>query len=76
MPSIISDPTEYLTVVDSRTQREYRIDITDNSVKATDFSRITLSHESADSSSQTTSGLRIFDKGFLNTACVESAITV
>ncbi|KAI1080949.1 citrate synthase [Whalleya microplaca] len=69
------DLAEYLTVIDSRTQQKYTIDITNNSVKATDFSQITPFPPTTNPENQTTSGLRIFDKGFLNTACVESSIT-
>lgn len=65
-------PAEYLTVLDSRTGRDYTIPITNNSVKAVDLGSITPPTNSCPS---TDAGLKVFDRGFVNTACVESSIT-
>ncbi|OJJ45314.1 hypothetical protein ASPZODRAFT_133962 [Penicilliopsis zonata CBS 506.65] len=51
-----------LTVTDNRTAKSYEIPIVHNSVKATEFKRIS-------------SGLKIMDPGFQNTAVAESEIT-
>lgn len=72
MPTL-EDPTEYLKVFDSRTQRDYKIHISNNAVRATDFSSIKLPSGSLAQNGQ---GLRVFDRGFMNTACVESSITL
>ncbi|KAL1639573.1 hypothetical protein SLS58_007772 [Diplodia intermedia] len=64
-----------LTVLDNRTNRSYNIDIKHNAIKATDFRQITAAGIAADPVDQVESGLRIIDKGFLNTACMESNIT-
>ena len=64
-----------LTVTDNRTGRQYTIPIHRNTVKATDFRRITAAGLGADPAQQLESGLKIFDRGYLNTACMESKIT-
>ncbi|OJD32504.1 citrate synthase [Diplodia corticola] len=64
-----------LTVVDNRTNRSYNIDIHHNAIKATDFRQISAAGIAADPVDQVESGLRIIDKGFLNTACMESSVT-
>ncbi|KAI1414587.1 citrate synthase [Hypoxylon sp. FL1857] len=69
------NPAGYLTVIDSRTKRDYRIPIVNNSVKASDFRQITSVDASTGAKSESESGLKIFDRGFVNTACVESSIT-
>ncbi|KAB2572699.1 citrate synthase [Lasiodiplodia theobromae] len=65
-----------LTVTDNRTNRSYNIDIKHNAIKATDFRQITAAGVAADPVDQVESGLRIIDKGYLNTACMESSITL
>lgn len=65
-----------LTVVDNRTQRSYEIEIKHNAIKATDLRRITAAGVAADPVDQVESGLRVLDKGYLNTACMESAVTL
>ncbi|KJX95889.1 hypothetical protein TI39_contig950g00014 [Zymoseptoria brevis] len=47
-----------------------------NSVRATDFRQIAAAGRGADPVDQVESGLRIIDRGFLNTACMESNITL
>jgi citrate synthase len=64
-----------LTVTDNRTNRQYTIPIVRNYVKATDFRRITAAGMGADPADQVESGLKVLDRGYLNTACMESAIT-
>lgn len=65
-----------LTVTDNRTNRSYNIAIKHNAIKATDFRQITAAGVAADPVDQVESGLRIIDKGYLNTACMESSITL
>ncbi|KAF2088726.1 citrate synthase [Saccharata proteae CBS 121410] len=65
-----------LTVTDNRTKRSYEIPIQHNAIKATDFRRITAAGRGADPVDQVESGLRVIDKGYLNTACMESSITL
>ena len=65
-----------LSITDNRTQRTYQIPIVHNAVKAVDFRRITAAQEGADMIDQLDNGLRIVDKGYLNTACMESSITL
>lgn len=73
--SILED-SEFLKVYDSRTEKEYKIPIHNNSVKATDFNQVKLPTDGLDKRTQVKPGLRVFDRGFLNTACVESSITL
>ncbi|EGP90157.1 citrate synthase [Zymoseptoria tritici IPO323] len=65
-----------LSVTDNRTNRRYTIPIMHNSVRATDFRQIAAAGRGADPVDQVESGLRIIDRGFLNTACMESNITL
>ncbi|KAE9579239.1 hypothetical protein CGMCC3_g4491 [Colletotrichum fructicola] len=58
-----------LTVRDNRTDLQYLIPITQNAIDAVDVGRI------VDPSHQSQSGLRVFDPGYLNTACIKSNIT-
>lgn len=71
----LGDANGSLTVVDNRTGRQYTIPIHRNTVKATDFRRITAAGLGANPAEQIESGLKIFDRGYLNTACMESKIT-
>ena len=64
-----------LTITDNRTGRQYTIPINRNTVKATDFRRITAAGLGADPAEMVESGLKVFDRGYLNTACMESNIT-
>ena len=65
-----------LSIVDNRTHRKYRIPIKDNAVKAIDFLQITAAGQGADFEDQYENSIRILDRGYLNTACTESAITL
>lgn len=71
----LGDANGSLTVTDNRTGKQYTIPINRNTVKATDFRRITAAGLGADPAEQLESGLKIFDRGYLNTACMESNIT-
>ncbi|KAH7930202.1 hypothetical protein BV22DRAFT_1055505 [Leucogyrophana mollusca] len=67
---------ETLTVTDNRTGKVYTVPITRNSIPATAFKSIRAPqspHGRAEDESD--KGLRVADKGFLNTAVIESAIT-
>ncbi|PYI11618.1 citrate synthase [Aspergillus sclerotiicarbonarius CBS 121057] len=64
-----------LSIIDNRTKRTYRIPIVRNAVRALDFRQITAAQQGADVVDQFDNGLRIVDKGYLNTACMESSIT-
>lgn len=66
-----------LTVTDNRTSRSYEIPIVNNAVKATDFKWISSAHEFAGQNAldRYTTGLKIMDPGYQNTAVAESEIT-
>ena len=72
----VGPSTGALKITDTRTKREYTIPISHNAVKATDFRQITAAGKGADPVDQVESGLRIFDRGYHNTACIESNITL
>lgn len=65
-----------LTITDNRTKRTYHLPIVHNAVRALDFRQITAAQPGADFVDHVDSGLRIIDKGYLNTACMESSITL
>ncbi|PWY94484.1 citrate synthase [Aspergillus sclerotioniger CBS 115572] len=65
-----------LSIIDNRTKRTYRIPVVHNAVRALDFRQITAAQQGADVVDQFDNGLRIVDKGYLNTACMESSITL
>jgi citrate synthase len=70
---------ECLLVLDSRTAKSYKIPIQDNFIRATDLGKITVrdaDNDNEDASVQTGRPLRILDRGFENTACMVSSITV
>lgn len=66
---------ESLSVVDNRTGRSYDIPITQNSIHATDFHHIKSPRNAENPVEQNSAGIRIYDPGFQNTACMESKIT-
>ncbi|KAG8747356.1 hypothetical protein FRC10_001535 [Ceratobasidium sp. 414] len=69
-------PTESLTVRDERTGKTYSIPITDNSIPATAFKAIKAPKRPDErDENETERGLRVSDKGFLNTAVIQSEIT-
>lgn len=68
--------SESLTVRDNRTGKTYNIPIVDNSVSATAFKAISAPAKPNErEESGTEKGLRVADKGFLNTAVIQSEIT-
>ncbi|KAI1324475.1 citrate synthase [Xylariaceae sp. FL0255] len=67
-----SRPDEYLEVIDSRTKAEYILPIRNNAVKGTDIGKIKSPDKLGKKSA---TGLKVLDRGFMNTACVESSIT-
>ncbi|EIW84331.1 hypothetical protein CONPUDRAFT_120102 [Coniophora puteana RWD-64-598 SS2] len=65
-----------LTVTDNRTGKQYTVPISRNSIPATAFKAIKAPKGPKDrDEDETEKGLRISDKGFLNTAVIESRIT-
>ncbi|KZT73012.1 peroxysomal citrate synthase [Daedalea quercina L-15889] len=65
-----------LTVRDNRTGKTYTIPIVDNAVSATAFKDIKALRKPGErDENETEKGLRVQDKGFLNTAVIRSEIT-
>ncbi len=60
-------PQDSLQIKDSRTGREYEIEITDGTVRALDFRQVKVDEDDF--------GLMTFDPGYSNTASCRSAIT-
>lgn len=67
--------SDTLSIVDNRTARKYVLRIEDNAVRATDFKQITDPEPVDNEDCTTHPGLRLFDPGFQNTACLKSGIT-
>ncbi|KAG8731347.1 hypothetical protein FRC11_004441 [Ceratobasidium sp. 423] len=75
-PTPQNAPTESLTVRDERTGKAYSIPITDNTISATAFKAIKAPARPGERpENETERGLRVSDKGFLNTAVIQSEIT-
>ncbi|KAK8875123.1 citrate synthase [Apiospora arundinis] len=69
---------ESLSVVDSRTNKSYTIPITDNTISASDFEAIKATRPEYDGEFPVDAieeGLKIFDLGLKNTACVDSKVS-
>ncbi|KAI9440031.1 peroxysomal citrate synthase [Lactarius indigo] len=67
---------ESLTVRDNRTGKTYSIPIKNNTVSATAFKAIAAPSKPGERvENETPKGLRVSDKGFLNTAVIQSQIT-
>lgn len=64
-----------LFVTDNRTGLSYTIPIERNSIRATDFHHIKSPPDAESPVDQNDAGIRIFDPGFQNTACMQSRIT-
>ncbi|EPT01432.1 hypothetical protein FOMPIDRAFT_133217 [Fomitopsis schrenkii] len=65
-----------LTVHDNRTGKTYTIPIVDNAIAATAFKEIKAPRKTGErDENETEKGLRVQDKGFLNTAVIQSQIT-
>ncbi|SJL09685.1 related to CIT2-citrate (si)-synthase, peroxisomal [Armillaria ostoyae] len=72
----LSGSTASLTVRDNRTGKTYEIPITNNSIPATAFKAISAPRGVGDrEEDEIEKGLRVADKGFLNTAVMRSQIT-
>lgn len=63
-----------LFVKDSRTQREYEIPITRNTVPATAFKHIKGPATDTTRIDRGSSGLKVYDPGLANTATIESKL--
>ncbi|KAI0359821.1 peroxysomal citrate synthase [Trametes cingulata] len=69
-------PQDSLTVRDNRTGKVYTIPIADNAIPATAFKAMTAPRKPGErEENETERGLRVQDKGFLNTAVIRSEIT-
>ncbi|TFK92658.1 peroxysomal citrate synthase [Polyporus arcularius HHB13444] len=67
---------ESLTVRDNRTGKVYTVPIADNAIPATAFKAMTAARKPGErEENETEKGLRVQDKGFLNTAVIRSEIT-
>ncbi|KAJ3994255.1 peroxysomal citrate synthase [Lentinula boryana] len=65
-----------LTVLDNRTGKSIEVVIEDNSIPATSFKALSAALEKGErEENETGKGLRVSDKGFLNTAVMRSEIT-
>jgi len=68
--------SDSLTIKDNRTGREYHVPIKDNSIPATAFKDIKAPFKAGErKENETDKGLRVQDKGYLNTAVMRSEIT-
>ncbi|KAG6910865.1 hypothetical protein DXG01_007182 [Tephrocybe rancida] len=75
-PAETSAPSSSLTVRDNRTGKVYNVPIADNSVAATAFKAMAAPRAAGErEENETEKGLRVSDKGFLNTAVMRSNIT-
>ncbi|KAI0058161.1 peroxysomal citrate synthase [Artomyces pyxidatus] len=71
-----SSSTETLSVRDNRTGKTYTVPIVDNTISATAFKAIAAPRKPGErEENETEKGLRVADKGFLNTAVIQSQIT-
>ncbi|KAF4613617.1 hypothetical protein D9613_007744 [Agrocybe pediades] len=71
-----STPTNSLTVRDNRTGKVYDVPIVDNSIPATAFKAMKAKPAPGErEENETERGLRVSDRGFLNTAVIQSQIT-
>ncbi|KAI0707321.1 peroxysomal citrate synthase [Earliella scabrosa] len=69
-------PQDSLTVRDNRTGKVYTIPIADNAISATAFKAMAAPRKPGErEENETEKGLRVHDKGFLNTAVIQSKIT-
>jgi len=69
-------PADRLTVTDERTGKTYTIPIVNNAIAATAFKQMKAPKKAGErEENETERGLRVHDKGFLNTAVISSKIT-
>ncbi|PSS36909.1 hypothetical protein PHLCEN_2v1268 [Hermanssonia centrifuga] len=75
-PSQANSNPDTLTVHDNRTGKTYTIPIEDNAIPAAAFKAIKAPTKPGERpENETEKGLRVQDKGFLNTAVIRSQIT-
>ncbi|KZV96617.1 peroxysomal citrate synthase [Exidia glandulosa HHB12029] len=71
-----TESNESLTVRDERTGKTYTIPIVNNTIQATAFKQIKAQPKPGErEENETERGLRVADRGFMNTAVIESTIT-
>ncbi|KAF8905046.1 peroxysomal citrate synthase [Gymnopilus junonius] len=76
VPSESTKLNNSLTVRDNRTGKVYEVPIVDNSISATAFKNVKAPFAPGErKENETDKGLRVSDKGFLNTAVMRSEIT-
>ena len=81
IPSSISprtpslEPSGFLAITDSRTNRKYEIPIHRNAVEATSFKEIRAPKDDSHPADKSEWGLRVLDQGFQNTAVMTSRVT-
>ncbi|KAF8339559.1 peroxysomal citrate synthase [Cantharellus anzutake] len=69
-------PSDSLTVIDERTGKTYSIPIKNNAIPATAFKQVKAPRKAGErEENETERGLKVHDKGFLNTAVITSKIT-
>ncbi|KAH7101887.1 peroxysomal citrate synthase [Auriculariales sp. MPI-PUGE-AT-0066] len=72
----VAQDASSLTVTDNRTGKTYNVPIENNTVQAIAFKKIVAPRKAGErEENETERGLRISDRGFLNTAVIESRIT-
>ncbi|KAF8575154.1 peroxysomal citrate synthase [Ramaria rubella] len=75
-PTTSASSADSLTVRDNRTGKTYTIPIVDNAIPATAFKSIAAPRRPGErEENETDRGLRVSDRGFLNTAVITSQIT-
>ncbi|KAH9846674.1 hypothetical protein C2E23DRAFT_851871 [Lenzites betulinus] len=75
-PTPSAQPEDSLTVRDNRTGKVYTVPIADNAISATAFKAMAAPRKPGErEENETEKGLRVQDKGFLNTAVIRSEIT-
>ncbi|ETW83169.1 hypothetical protein HETIRDRAFT_157258 [Heterobasidion irregulare TC 32-1] len=75
-PTAAESNNESLSVRDNRTGKTYTIPITNNTISATAFKALAAAPKPGErEENETEKGLRVSDKGFLNTAVIQSQIT-
>ncbi|KAF3762833.1 citrate synthase [Cryphonectria parasitica EP155] len=72
---VASGPSDTLTITDNRTGQTYCLPIEHNAIRATDFKAIKCPVKDRNPANQYENGIRLFDPGFQNTACMQSQIT-
>jgi citrate synthase len=74
-PPIEEISSSRLTIFDSRTGRSYEIPVVNNAIQAIHLQKISLPRCISNLAPHNESGILILDRGFKNTAVLESKIT-